>query len=217
MPEVFMRVPRNDTTSRPGQQCAFDNRTGSGSLTPMQRFLTPRLLALSLCALLGLLPGSLAVAADAPAEFSAGTLTFTRPTAWRWVPSTSSVRSAELKVEGKGGAADVVFFHFGAGQGGDTKANVERWYGQFSDGRDKINARSEEKTVNGRKITYVNAEGTYLSGPPMGQKTPLKDHALVGAILEDAGGNVFIRLTGPKELAKAAEPEFRKMVESAKK
>lgn len=158
-------------------------------------------------------------AADAPAEFAAGGLKFTRPATWTWVPATSPMRKAELKVEDKEKktAAEVVFFHFGAGQGGGTTANVERWYGQFAEGRDKINARSEEKSVNGLKITYVHAEGTYLSGPPMGQKTPMKDHALVGAIIEDAGGNVFIKMTGPKELTKAAEAEFRKMAEGARK
>ena len=158
-------------------------------------------------------------AADAPTEFPAGGLKFSRPAAWTWVPSTSSMRKAELKVEDKDkkASAEVVFFHFGVGQGGGTTANVERWYGQFSDGRDKINARSEDKTANGLKITYVHAEGTYLSGPPMGQKTPMKDYALVGAIIEDAGGNVFIKMTGPKELTKAAEAEFQKMVEGAKK
>ncbi len=158
-------------------------------------------------------------AADAPTEFAAGGLKFTRPAAWTWVPSTSPMRKAELKVESadKKTSAEVVFFHFGAGQGGGTTANVERWFGQFSDGRDKINARSEDKTVNGLKITYVHAEGTYLSGPPMGQKTPMKDYALVGAIIEDADGNVFIKMTGPKELTKAAEADFQKMVEGAKK
>lgn len=158
-------------------------------------------------------------AADAPAEFAAGGLKFTRPASWTWVPSTSPMRKAELKVvdKEKKTEAEVVFFHFGAGQGGGTTANVERWYGQFGDGRDKINARSEDKTVNGMKITYVRAEGTYLSGPPMGQKTPMKDYALVGAIIEDAAGNVFIKLTGPKDLAKAAEADFQKMVEGAKK
>jgi hypothetical protein len=158
-------------------------------------------------------------AADGPATFEAGSFKFTRPASWTWVPSTSPMRKAELKVEAKDGkgAAEVVFFHFGAGQGGGTTANIERWYGQFSDGRDNIKARSEEKTVNGLKITYAFAEGTYLSGPPLGQKTPTKDHALVGAIIEDAGGSVFVKMTGPKEVTEAAKAEFQKMVEGAKK
>ena len=176
-----------------------------------------------LCSLLAgasmlLASSSSVLAADAPTEFTAGGLKFNRPASWTWVPTTSPMRKAELKVEDKEkkSAAEVVFFHFGTGQGGDVKANVERWYGQVSDGREKINARSEEKSTDGRKITYVFAEGTYMSGPPMGQKTPMKDHALVGAIVEDAGGSVFIKMTGPKALTKAAEADFRKLVEGAK-
>jgi hypothetical protein len=158
-------------------------------------------------------------AAEGPAEFTAGALKFNRPTAWTWVPTTSPMRQAELKVEvkDKAGAAEVVFYFFGQGQGGAARANVERWFSQFSDGRDKIHARSEEKTVNGEKITYAYAEGTYMSGPPMGQTTPMKDYALVGAIIEDAGGSVFVKMTGPKEITKAAEADFKKMVEGAKK
>lgn len=158
-------------------------------------------------------------AADAPAEFAAGALNFTRPASWIWVPTTSPMRKAELKIDSKDGktSAEVVFYHFGAGQGGGVKANAERWFGQFADGRDKINARTEDKTVNGHKVTYVLAEGTYLSGPPMGQKTPMKDYALVGAIIEDAGGDVFVKMTGPKDITKNAESAFRKMIESARK
>jgi len=158
-------------------------------------------------------------AADAPLQFEAGALKFTRPSSWTWVPSTSPMRKAELKVAGKDGqgAAEVVFFHFGAGQGGGVTANIERWYGQFADGRDKINARSEEKSVNGLKITYAFCEGTYLSGPPFGQKVQMKGYALVGAIVEDAGGSVFVKMTGPQEITRAAETDFRKMVEGAKK
>lgn len=158
-------------------------------------------------------------AADAPAGFKAGAFTFSRPSTWQWVPATSPMRKAELKVPGKdpAQAAEVIFFHFGAGQGGGVQANVERWYGQFAEGRDKINARSEDKKLTGLEITYVFAEGTYLSGPPMGAKVPMKDYALVGAIIEDSAGSVFIKMTGPKDLTKTAEADFRKMVEGAKR
>ena len=158
-------------------------------------------------------------AAEGPAEFSAGALKFTRPADWIWVPATSPMRKAEMKVESKDkkSSAEVVFYYFGPGQGGNAQANAERWFGQFSDGRDNIHARTEEKSVNGDPVTFVFAEGTYMSGPPMGQKTPMKDYALVGAIIEDAGGSIFVKMTGPKEITMAAEAKFRKMVESAKK
>jgi hypothetical protein len=166
---------------------------------------------------MGIGPTASAADADAPSEFRAGPFLFTRPASWTWVHPTSSMRKAELRIEDpdKDRYAEVIFFHFGSGQGGDVKANIDRWYGQFSEGRDQIKARSEEKTANGIQITYVFAEGTYLSGPPMGQKVPMKDYALVGAILEDPGGHVFIKMTGPKDLTLRAEPEFRKMTEGA--
>lgn len=158
-------------------------------------------------------------AADAPATFKVGEFTFTRPAAWGWVASTSSMRKAQLKIgdDKTKGQGEVVFFHFGPGQGGGTKANIDRWFGQFVEPRDKANSKTEEVTVGGRKVTYAQAEGTYRSGMPGGPATPLKDHALLGAIVESNEGSVFVRLTGPIGLVKEATPEFRKMIESALK
>jgi hypothetical protein len=154
--------------------------------------------------------------AEAPANFKVSEFSFTRPAKWEWVEVTSSMRKAQLKVadpKGKAGA-DVIFFHFGQGDGGGTKANVERWFNQFKEPRDQIKPKSEEATVGKHKVTYVQAEGTYLSGMPGGQQTPMAGYALAGAIIESAQGNVFIRMTGPRELVMASLPEFKQMVES---
>jgi len=51
-----------------------------------------------------------------------------------------------------------------------------------------------------------------LSGMPAGPKTAQPNSMLLGAILESPEGNVFIKLTGPMALAKAAKDDFRKMV-----
>jgi hypothetical protein len=157
--------------------------------------------------------------AEAPATFKVSEFTFTRPAKWEWVETTSVMRKAQLKVpdaKGKAGA-DVIFFHFGKGDGGGTKANVERWLGQFKEPRDKIQAKTEEATLGKHKVTYVQAQGTYLSGMPGGAQTPIADYALSGAIIESEEGNVFIRMTGPKELVAAATADLRKMVEEALK
>jgi len=45
----------------------------------------------------------------------------------------------------------------------------------------------------------------------------MTDYALAGAIIEADEGNVFIRMTGPKDLVAAANVGFKKMVESALK
>jgi hypothetical protein len=169
-----------------------------------------------LAAFAWIISASALLSGEAPATFKVGEFTFARPAKWEWVKPTSSMRQAELKVADAKGKAEVIFFHF-PGQGGSTRANVDRWLAQFQEPRDKINAKTDEATVGQRKVTYVQAQGTYLSGMPGGPKTPLKDHALLGAIAESDQGNVFVRMTGPVETVKTAEADFKKMIESGLK
>ncbi|HXG47304.1 MAG TPA: hypothetical protein VNO52_06750 [Methylomirabilota bacterium] len=167
-----------------------------------------------------LLFNALAVtAAEAPATFKVSEFTFSRPAAWQWVESTSPMRKAQLRIPGTGKdqSGEVIFFHFGAGGGGGVQANVDRWFSQFEEPREKIGAKTEEVTVGKRKVTYVQAEGTYLSGMPGGPKTPQPNTALLGAIIESDQGNVFIRLTAPVALANEHKAAFRGMVEGALK
>ncbi len=161
---------------------------------------------------------TLVQAADSPAAFEVGEFKFTRPASWEWVESTSPMRKAQLKVSdvAKKQSAEVVFFHFGEGGGGGTQANIDRWLGQFQEPREKLNSKIETSTAGGRKVTYVQAEGTYMSGMPAGPKTAQAATTLLGAIIESDKGNVFIRLTGPSALAASAKGDFRKLVESAK-
>ena len=154
--------------------------------------------------------------AEVPATFKVGEFAFKRPEKWTWVETApNGMRKAQLKVEAGGGqSAEVIFFHFGVSTGGGTKANVDRWLGMFQEKGEQLKSKVEEKTVQGHLITYVEASGTYLSGVPGGPKTPLAGHSLLGAIVEGGEGSVFIRLTGPAELAKSALPDFRKLAES---
>jgi hypothetical protein len=158
-----------------------------------------------------------AVAADAPAKFTVSEFVFTRPADWQWIEVNSVMRKAQLKIvdADKKDSAEVIFFFFGEGGGGLTKANIDRWLSQFEEPRDKLNSKVEEVAIAQRKVTYVQAEGTYLSGMPGGAKTPQPNTMLLGAIIESDQGNVFIRLTGPIKLAKASQPALRKMVEGA--
>jgi hypothetical protein len=160
-----------------------------------------------------------AMAAEAPATFPVSEFTFKRPPAWEWIETTSAMRKAQLKVlsADKKENAEVVFYYFGQGGGGGTQANVDRWLGQFQEPKDQIKAKVEEVTVNKRKVTYVQAEGTYLSGMPGGPKTPQPNSMLLGAVLESESGNVFVKMTGPAALTKASITEFKQMVESALK
>ena len=155
-------------------------------------------------------------ATDAPATFKVSEFTFKRPADWGWVETTTAMRKAQLKVTDAKSkeSAEVVFFYFGPGGGGGTKANVDRWLGQFQDASEP---KSEEVTLGKTRVTYVQTEGTYLSGQPGGAKTPLPNHALLGAIVEGEAGSVFIKLTGPKALAKSVQADFKKLVEGALK
>ena len=159
--------------------------------------------------------------AEAPATFEVGSFKFSRPEAWQWVDvpeGMRAMRKAVLNVPDKDGGkpAEIIFYHFGAGQGGDTQANVTRWVGQFADktAEEKI----ETKELAGTKVTFVTVSGTYQSGMPMGPKTPLAGYSLLGAILEDpTAGSVFVKCTGPEAVVKAATPAFNEFIAGAKK
>ena len=159
-----------------------------------------------------------ALAAEAPSQFKVGEFTFKRPTAWEWVDvSSSPMRKAQLKIKGeKDESGEVVFFYFGQGGGGGTQANVDRWLGQFQEPKEKLNSKVEEATIGKGKVTFVQAEGTYMSGMPGGgARTAQPGSMLLGAILDSEQGNVFIKFTGPARLVKASQEEFRKLVRSA--
>ena len=132
--------------------------------------------------------------------------------------SRSPMRKAQYEVtEGKE-SAEVVFFHFGPGGAGGKQANIDRWLGQFKEPKDQIKPKIEEINAEGRQCTLVQAEGTYLSGPPGGEKTAVPGSMLMAAILEGGEqGPVFVKMTGPKGVVEKSRAEFRKMIESALK
>lgn len=160
--------------------------------------------------------GSSSRSEDAHATFRVGGFSFSRPAKWLWVEVTSAMRKAQLSItdEKSKASAEVVFF---AGIGGGAQANVDRWFGQFEGPREKINAKTQEVKVGKHKILYASAQGTYLSGMPGAAKTPMKDYALLAAIIESPQGDIFIRMTGPAELVKRSTEEFKKMTEAGLK
>jgi hypothetical protein len=153
--------------------------------------------------------------AEDPASFSVGSFSFQRPATWQWVPVNSPMRKAQLKVPGKDGAsaADITFFHFGSGQGGDVQSNAQRWLKQFEsrEGASKV----ETQDMNGTKVTLVTTEGIFHSGMPGGPTAAMPDQALLGAILESDEGNVFVKMTGPTSLVKEVRPQFLEFVKGA--
>jgi len=169
-----------------------------------------RLALLVLC-----LVGAATLRAEDPTTFPVGGLTFKRPADWGWVQVSSPMRKAQLKVPGAKPEdfADITFFHFGAGSGGDIQANAQRWISQFkgAEGAGKI----EPQEIGGAKVTLVTTEGTFSSGMPGGPATPLENQALLGAIIEHDDGNVFVKMTGPAALVKGSRQKFLDFLTSA--
>ena len=175
------------------------------------RFFLPALL-------LALLTTAPALRAADPATFTVGAFTFKRPPTWQWVVANSPFRKAQLHVPDPTNpaapGADAVFFTFGPGQGGDANQNISRWIGQF-DKPETVNPVVESATIKGTKVTRVRVEsGTFSSGMPGQPATPMANYGLYGAILESPQGDVFIKLTGPADIVKAAAANFEAMLQS---
>lgn len=182
----------------------------------LSRSLSALAFSAGLCLLPVFSPMAAYAQSESPKTFPVGGLTFSRPTEWNWVAVNSPMRKAQLAVPGLDPtkAAEVTFFHFGAGGGGDIESNAKRWLGQF---KGAANAEKvESKQIGGRKVTLVSTEGTYSTGMPGASAAPMENYALLGAIIEDAGGNVFVKMTGPKATVQAASAKFLEFLGAVK-
>jgi hypothetical protein len=106
----------------------------------------------------------------------------------------------------------VKFYHFGFGQGGGVDANVTRWKKQFEG---EVKVTPEKLSYDKQEVTIVMMEGTFLDGGIMERKTPKEGYVLLGAIIPHAGGDVFLKMTGPKAVLLKAKGDFKKLVASA--
>jgi hypothetical protein len=153
-------------------------------------------------------------------QFRAGAFTFTVPDGWRSVPPASPMRAAELYAPGPAGTgaageAIVTVFHFGPGQGGSVQDNVDRWFGQFDGSLEEKAAATARETIGTVPVTFVRAHGTFQSGMPGQATTPLEGQALLGAILENPDGDVYVKMTGPFPTVAQAEESFVQMIRAA--
>jgi hypothetical protein len=77
-------------------------------------------------------------------------------------------------------------------------------------------AKIETQEIAGAKVTLVSTEGTYASGMPGGGPvTEMSNYALLGAIIEQPDGNVFVKMTGPAPLVKETRKKFLDFLASA--
>lgn len=155
-----------------------------------------------------------------PVELKAGNLKFKIPAGWepRKEPRMMSAGGFTTKGKNGGEGIEADFYHFGAGGGGGVEANVKRWQGQFQPGADgKLpEVKREEWTFGEGKALLVEIKGTFLSGPVMApNKTPKPGYAMLGVIVGDSGGDVFVKITGPEAEIAAVREDVKKLVASA--
>ena len=144
-----------------------------------------------------------------------GGMTIRVPEAWQRVPPSSSMRTAEYAApfpEGGEGATLAVF----KGNMGPVDANVQRWFGQFSqpDGSPARGRRWTLETEGGLRATMVDVTGTFRDGMGMGDATIREGYRMLGAILEAGGTTWYLKFTGPAGAVSAHEEGFGSLVRS---
>ncbi len=161
---------------------------------------------------------------DNKIDTSSEAILYTPPDAWISEMPRSSMRKAQYKLPGKGntGAAELAVFHF-PGTGGSVDANLERWYGQFTqpDGSPTRNhVKKNIIEVNGLKVIVVYTTGTYFqSNSPM-MNGPFEEkpgYAMLAAIAETSQGPWFFKAVGPQQTIDAWREEFDNFVKTFRK
>jgi hypothetical protein len=144
-------------------------------------------------------------------------LAWTAPDGWVAEPPANRMRRAQYRIPGLRGDAECVVFYFGPGQGGDARANAERWAAQFtnSDGTPSTGAlKTRTSESGGMKVLLVETRGTYAGGAMSGNAGTQPGYALLGAIVEGPDANWFFKLTGPEATVAAQRAAFALMIGS---
>ena len=160
------------------------------------------------------------VAEDARAfAIAGGSLLLEAPAGWKRVQPKSGIVETEFSIPSAGDLPPGRMTVMGAG--GSVQANIDRWFGQFSqpDGGDtKAKATTKTLKLAGSAVTLVDVSGTYKDmpgGPFAGGKTIERpDYRMLAAIVETAdAGSHFLKFYGPAATVAKEADGFRKMVE----
>ncbi len=156
--------------------------------------------------------------APATTPTSAGGVTWKVPSSWT-VEAERPMRVGTYAVPAGGGDAEggeCAAYYFGANQGGDVQANVDRWAAQFEGVTGKTQTNSE---VHGMQVTNVVIKGTYLApaGPMMQSQGKKAHYSLLGAIIDAPNGRVFFKFTGPDKTIEASKADFDVLLGSVTK
>jgi hypothetical protein len=147
-------------------------------------------------------------------------ITWIDPPAFKRVPPSNPMRKASYVVPRAPGDAEdgeLTVFYFGAGQGGGTDANVDRWVKQFADVKPSDVRRADREANGLRQHTVELDSGTFSSGMAMGGTgKPKPNFGLLGGIVEAPTGAYFFKLTGPSKTVAQAKADFYKLLDSIK-
>jgi hypothetical protein len=152
------------------------------------------------------------------AESVAG-LKWTAPAGWK-NQGSQTMRAATYSVPATAGdkdSAECVVYFFGQGQGGPIEANMARWKSQFqtADGKPSP-AKIATRTVNGLAATTIDVSGNYsgMGGPLATSQSVQTGYRLLGAIVVNPGGNIFLKFTGPAKTVTANQQKFDQLLSS---
>lgn len=152
--------------------------------------------------------------------FGAGELSV--PASFKRVQAKSRIIEHEFQAsDGEGDDAKTARVTFMAA-GGDIKANIDRWKGQFTGG-DEEAQKVEEMKLGDWKVHIVDVNGDYkerMGGGPFagGKVVNRTDYGMAGAILvHPEGRKYFVKMIGPMSVVKANRKAFVEMIKSIEK
>jgi hypothetical protein len=154
-------------------------------------------------------------------RFPVGNLAFTIPARWEIEMVDGPARGGQWRVpplHGAGEAGEVVAFFFGPGVGGTPEQNIEDWIDTMvSPGGHPADKQWQYK-AGGFRVSQVVIFGTYnqVVNSPGIPPVARPGYGLFGTVIQNSGGNIYWRFTGPEPLVTATLPLFEKMIGSVK-
>jgi hypothetical protein len=178
-----------------------------------------RLTKLVVAACLGVVGGwsSVARCQDNPAkiQFADGKLVLKAPDKWVRKPARFVEHEFAIPAS-QGDNADGRMTLMGAG--GGVEANIERWFGQFTQpdgGSTRDRAKVKKITVAGQDVHLVDISGTFKDqrGPAAPAVERAKYRMLAAIVATKNLGTYFIKFYGPERTVADNEQAFLTMIE----
>ncbi|MBX3413011.1 MAG: hypothetical protein KF708_10015 [Pirellulales bacterium] len=175
-------------------------------------------LAAGALALFSLTAAGTARAADDEHVLDLGAVSLNAPEKWvRKMPKSRIVAYEFAAPAAEGDDAEGRFTIMAAG--GGVKANLERWYGQFTQpdgGSTADRAKNSEKKVAGQDVYLVDIAGTYLDKPSPfapGPAIERENYRMLGAVIATQNGDIYLKFYGPAKTIETQSKAFQEMVD----